>query len=84
MSESVQIAAFLLIAGALAALFSMLIGHINHCREVQRVLGELAAAVKRIETEVGTHETGIRGQIHQIRGLITPVLLDYQQRHEKR
>lgn len=71
MSEAVQIAAFLLVAGAVATLAKLLWDHIQHCREVHSKLASIEGKVDRVVTDIGTHETGIRGTVHRTANEVT-------------
>lgn len=71
MSEAVQIAAFLLVAGAIATIAKLLWEHIQHCKEVHGKLSEISGDVKRIQQDIGTHETGMRGAIHETANRMT-------------
>lgn len=71
MSEAVQIAAFLLIAGAIATIAKLLWNHVEHCKEVHGKLAEIGADVKRIKEDVGTHESGLRGAVHKTANRVT-------------
>lgn len=65
MSEGVQIAAFLLVAGAIATIAKLLWDHVQHCKEVHGKLAEISGDVKRLMQDIGTHDTGIRGAVHK-------------------
>lgn len=65
MSEAVQIAAFLLVAGAIATLAKLLWDHVQHCKEVHGKLAEISGDVKRVIQDVGTHDSGLRGTVHK-------------------
>lgn len=73
MSEGILIAAFLLIAGALSAIAKLLWDHVQHCKEVHSKLAEIGADVKRIQVDVGTHETGLRGATHELSNRVTEI-----------
>lgn len=70
MSEAVQIAAFLLVAGAIATIAKLLWNHVEHCKEVHSKLAEIAGDVKRIQSDIGNHETGIRRDIREHTGAL--------------
>lgn len=71
MSEAVLIAAFLLIAGAIGWLAKLLWDHVQHCREVHAKLAEIGSDVRRIQADIGTHDTGMRGTIHKTANEVT-------------
>jgi hypothetical protein len=53
--------------------------HSRDCRDFRATLAGSVADIKskldRVERDIGTHETGIRGQIHKLRGEITPFVV---------
>lgn len=49
----------------LGAISGLLWRHVEHCKEVHSKLAEIGADVKRIQSDIGTHETGIRGTVHK-------------------
>lgn len=71
MSEGVQIAAFLLVAGAIATIAKLLWEHVQHCKDVHAKLAEIASDVKRIQVDIGTHDTGLRGTVHKNANRVT-------------
>lgn len=68
MTETVQVAAFLVSAGAIGWLASLFVGHLRECRQVQKdnatSIATIIATLQRIENEIGDHETGLRGRLH--------------------
>lgn len=76
MSEAVQIAAFLLTAGAIATIAKLLWDHIQHCREVHSKLASIEGKVDRVMTDIGTHETGMRGTIHKTANAVTALQME--------
>jgi len=71
MSEALQIAAFLLVAGAIAALAKLLWEHVQHCKEIHGRLASIEGKVDQVVTEIGTHDTGMRGTIHRTENVVT-------------
>jgi hypothetical protein len=71
MSETVQIAAFLLVAGGIATVAKLLWDHVQHCKEVHGKLAEIGADVKRIKEDIGTHDSGMRGTVHKTANRVT-------------
>lgn len=55
--------------GAMAVLWRMLWAHVTKCNATQddntRVLATIGADVKHIKEELGDHDRGIRGWLHQ-------------------
>jgi len=68
MSETVAIAAFLVCAGAIGWLASLFVGHLRECRKIQAdnatSIAMIIATLERIEREIGDHESGLRGRLH--------------------
>lgn len=60
MSPEVILWGFGIVAAAIGTLFML---HINHAKDC----ATLRSTVERIDREIGDHETGIRGQLHQHR-----------------
>lgn len=65
MSEAVQIAAFLLVAGAIATIARLLWSHVDHCKSVHSKLAEIGSDVKRIQQDIGDHDRGMRRDIRE-------------------
>jgi hypothetical protein len=55
------------IAGIILPIVAWSVYHALHDREVQ---SDLRSRVARIETEIGTHETGLRGRTHEHANMI--------------
>lgn len=49
----------------IGSLFTLFINHMNECRAFREVVIRIDANVNRIMRDLGTHETGIRGQLNQ-------------------
>lgn len=68
MTDTVQVAAFLVCAGAIGWLASLFVGHLRECRKIQAdnatSIAMVIATLERIEREIGDHETGLRGRLH--------------------
>lgn len=73
MSEGVLISAFLLVAGSIATIAKLLWEHVQHCKDVHSKLAEISADVKRIQIEVGTHDSGLRGTVHKSANRVTEI-----------
>ena len=76
MSEAVLIAIFLLIAGAIGWLAKLLWDHVQHCREVHAKLAEIGSDVRRIQADIGTHDSGMRGTIHKTANAVTALQME--------
>lgn len=53
--------------------------HIKECREFRAEVAGMNADLKRVQQDIGTHETGLRGSVHELRNRVTPVVLWYEQ-----
>lgn len=51
---------------ALAALAGALWGHVGHCKDTAADVAGLKANYSRMSQDIGTHDTGLRGQAHHI------------------
>jgi hypothetical protein len=41
--------------------------HVKECRDVRTEIAEIKAIAQHVRAELGNHETGIRGQLHEHR-----------------
>jgi hypothetical protein len=76
-----------LFGGAFAGIVTLallLLAHIKECRDVRAAIATLTTNVKHISSEIGTHETGIRGSLHKLRSEISPFVLWAQRELENR
>jgi hypothetical protein len=75
-------------SGIVGVLFLMLWGHIRECRTAgesrSAALAELKTQQNRILQDIGTHDTGLRGDVHDLRNLVTPLALWVQTERERR
>lgn len=68
MSESTLLWLF----GAIVTLQTTVIGavvtalwvHVGHCKTIAATMARIEATVERVCIDIGTHETGLRGQVH--------------------
>lgn len=44
-----------------------LFNHVKECRDVRTSIAEIKAIAESVKAELGNHETGIRGQMHEQR-----------------
>lgn len=44
---------------------SRLWSHVDRCKSVAEKLSRIDADVERMKQDIGTHETGMRGQVHK-------------------
>ena len=51
----------------LIALLGLLLNHISQCSKFHERLAAVEADVKGIKKELGDHESGIRGNLHDLR-----------------
>ena len=65
MSQAWAIALFSVLTTCIGALAGLLWRHIEQCKIVHTKLAEISGALGRLQTDIGTHETGIRGNIHE-------------------
>ena len=57
----------LIIAGIWGALW----GHITHCKDVASDVSMLKTNMTRVMQDIGTHETGLRGAVHEAANRLT-------------
>lgn len=84
MSEALLIAAFLLVAGAIGRVYQLLSRHIEKCNQEAihnaHERGRHEAVINRILEDIGDGDSGIRGNIHQLRRDISPYIVLEQHR----
>lgn len=75
-----------ILLAAQAGLLSFYIHHIVACNkrdrdraaenlQITRELAAITEALKRMQTDIGTHETGLRGQLHRLSNDIGPMIV---------
>jgi hypothetical protein len=85
---SIQWVLGILIA-AQAGLLSFYIHHIIACNtrdnirakeneQIKTSLAGITEVLRRVQTDIGTHETGLRGQVHQLASDIAPYVVRSQ------
>ena len=84
---------FGLLIAAQGGLLSFYIHHIIACNkrdreraaenlQINMKLATITEALRRVEVDIGTHETGIRGEIHKLIKDISPYIVREQRRGE--
>jgi len=56
------------IVGAIAAALWV---HVGHCKEIAAAMARLQATVERLAQDIGTHDTGLRGAVHETANRVT-------------
>ncbi len=72
MTEVFEWAMGLLLTGLLAVMgffASALWAHVSECRQFSARLEGIAADVERMKRDIGTHDSGMRGQLHDTANL---------------
>ena len=71
----------------LAAMGSAIWTHVRDCGrfrvEQARLLGEISADLKRVKEDIGDHDSGLRGQVHQLASDISPYIVRSQHRRSE-
>lgn len=57
----------LIIAGIWGALWS----HITHCKDVASDVSMLKTNMNRVMEDIGTHDSGLRGSVHEVANRVT-------------
>jgi hypothetical protein len=74
----------------LGAVIAAIWRHGDDCRDFRTGLATAVADIKakleRVERDIGTHETGLRGQVHKLASEITPLAVwaQMEQRYSER
>jgi hypothetical protein len=61
-----------LVIGAIAA---ALWAHVGHCKEISAAVARMEERMDRIAIDVGTHETGLRGAVHETANRVTELAM---------
>jgi hypothetical protein len=56
-------------SGVIAFLAARLWAHVEKCSTVSDRIGRINADVERMKQDIGTHDTGLRGNVHQTASL---------------
>lgn len=56
------------VVGALAAALWV---HASHCKEISAAVARIEATVERVCIDIGTHDTGLRGAVHETANRVT-------------
>lgn len=56
------------IVGAIAAALWV---HVGHCKEITAAMARVEAKVERLTIDIGTHDTGLRGAVHEAANRVT-------------
>lgn len=91
MSESTILWLFGTVIGVqtlvLAAIGSMFWTHNRDCGHVRvqqaTLLGQILADLRRVQQDIGDHNTGLRGQVHKLASDISPYVIREQQRRRE-
>lgn len=92
MSESVILGILSLLVmvllAAIGGLYKAQVAHDKDCRDWRTAQSATTAMlqeqVRQLEAEVGDHDNGIRGSLHELRNQISPMMLYYQLLKERR
>ena len=55
----------------IGAIATALWAHVGHCKDVASMVARMDARLERVAQDIGTHETGIRGAVHENANRIT-------------
>lgn len=67
------------IFGAVIALQTAIVGaiatalwvHVGHCKEIAAAMARVETSVERLTVDIGTHDTGLRGHVHETSNRVT-------------
>lgn len=57
-----------IVIGAIAA---ALWAHVGHCKDVAGVVARIDTNLDRVMADIGSHETGLRGAVHEVSNRVT-------------
>jgi hypothetical protein len=65
-----------------AVQFKLWWNHARECRDFRARFATAEQQIKSMSHEIGDHETGLRGSIHELRNQISPMYIDWQRRKQ--
>ncbi len=72
---------------ALGGLFAWMLSHTKHCSvwhvQASREFGSISTKLDRVILDIGDHDTGLRGQVHDLANRISPYLIKEQARRKE-
>jgi hypothetical protein len=72
---------------ALGGIFAWIRTHSQHCSErhveASREFGSISTKLDRVITDIGDHDSGLRGQVHGLANQISPLVIAEQMRRER-
>lgn len=80
MNQTLLIWLFGGVAAGLLGILKLWWGHVKECRTRIAEAAVLRADLDRLMHEVGDHEHGIRGNLHELRNQISPMYIDWQRK----
>lgn len=80
MNQTLLIWLFGGVAAGLLGILKLWWDHVKECRARIAEAAVLRADLDRVMHEVGDHETGIRGNLHELRNQISPMYIDWQRK----
>jgi hypothetical protein len=63
--------------------FKLWWNHARDCRDFRARFATIEEQMRSVVHEIGDHETGIRGGLHQLRNQISPMYIDWQRRQRQ-
>ncbi len=67
-----------ILIGTQSALAGMFVYHLFKCRDTRVDIATICKSIERIEHDIGDHERGIRGQLHEHSRFLTRHELDIE------
>lgn len=67
----------------LVALLGLLLNHLSKCSAQHERTARLESEVKSLKEEIGDHNSGIRGNVHDLRNRVMPAVLWTERKMEK-
>ena len=77
-------AVLIILASCNAGLLGLLVWHLFKCRDTRIDIATIKGSIARIEHDIGDHERGIRGQLHQQAQALTRHELDLERVRDQR
>lgn len=73
-----EVALLVSILGLQLIIVGWLLYHSSQCSAFHERVASIEAQVVSMKKEIGDHETGLRGSLHDLRNQMSPVYMDWQ------
>lgn len=73
----------IVLLAVIGAMFGLFLKHMGECRDFREKVAGMSAKIDSVKAELGDHETGVRGALHQLRDDISPWIIRAQMERDR-